>query len=80
MELARGRSWGGRKIQVQLSKYKQDKSFVPERNSQALSTEPGPTNLVWKGVLEPQTKKPFSPWKGGWVVKDGENLGVKFGF
>lgn len=81
MALAHGRSSGGRKIQMQLSRFKQDKTYEPDNFSQArrgaMSMNPWSIKSAWKGDPEPQMNVTSNPSMGGCIVKNGENLGVR---
>jgi RNA recognition motif-containing protein len=74
MEIARGRSWGGRRIHVQLSKFKQ--SFTT--HNPTIKVRPGssmrqeknlrdPVKSSWAGLFKTHEKNLSPQSKKGWV-------------
>ena len=72
VELARGRSWGGRKIQVQLSKYKQVPNPAQE-NENLHRKNDGEANPWSAGQVNPWSARQANPWS----ARQAWNAGLK---
>ena len=75
--MACGRFWGGRKIQAQLSKFRQGANATQINASQnKIGAPPPPVRLAWKDPAFLAKENP-SLSKDGWIVKDGDIVGAR---
>lgn len=81
VQLARGRSWGERKTQAQLAKFKQgvkaSQSKANKVKSGAFKPSLMPARPAWKTLFKNCGEENSHLNKVGWVVKYGATLGVK---